>query len=52
MVVVVTPCRRDMVADIEYKMVVVLAPCRRDMVTYLNYKMNYAILTESKKHGF
>ncbi len=36
MVVVVAPCRMDIVIYLNYKMVL---PCRRDMLPGLNYKM-------------
>ena len=39
MVMVLAPCRRDMVTDLSYRMVKVIAPCRRDMVPDLKSKM-------------
>ncbi len=32
MVMVLAPCRRDMVTDLSYRMVKVIAPCRRVML--------------------
>ncbi len=39
MVMVMAPCRRDMVTDLSYRMVKVIAPCRKDMVLDLKSKM-------------
>ncbi len=52
MVMVLAPCRRDMVTDLSYRMVKVIAPCRRVMLPDTKSKSKMVVVVAFRSSIF